>query len=148
MSKTKPTLRSAHPGFCVFCGFLLPLGDANCYDQTHITCKVCKSKAEIVNLRSVQTASGETVMHLIEDHQKILLEQTRRDYIQPTIADDASLNTADAKQRGVNVIEHECSKCGYDQAECTAKQMRSADEGQTIFYKCLKCGHTEKEADT
>lgn len=36
-------------------------------------------------------------------------------------------------------IDQECPKCGHKKMYYTAMQMRSADEGQTIIYKCVKC---------
>src|SRR6218665_4098314 len=33
-----------------------------------------------------------------------------------------------------------CANCGVTEARYFTKQLRSADEGQTIFYKCLTCG--------
>ena len=39
------------------------------------------------------------------------------------------------------MIKEECPKCGAPEMAYEAKQLRSVDEGQTIFYDCLKCGH-------
>ena len=41
--------------------------------------------------------------------------------------------------------EHVCPKCGYDLSTLKTMQLRGADEGQTCFYTCLKCGFTDKE---
>lgn len=38
-------------------------------------------------------------------------------------------------------IEMECPKCPSKKASCAQVQLRSADEGRTIFYTCLHCGH-------
>lgn len=35
-----------------------------------------------------------------------------------------------------------CKKCGYDMVTSTSKQTRSADEGKTAFYKCVRCNNT------
>jgi DNA-directed RNA polymerase I subunit RPA12 len=34
-----------------------------------------------------------------------------------------------------------CGKCGSDDARYYELQLRSADEGSTIFYTCQQCGH-------
>ncbi|EET00750.1 Transcription factor S-II/ DNA-directed RNA polymerase I 13.1 kDa polypeptide [Giardia duodenalis assemblage B] len=39
------------------------------------------------------------------------------------------------------IIDEECPKCHHGQAYYTSMQMRSADEGQTIFFECCNCGH-------
>ncbi len=36
----------------------------------------------------------------------------------------------------------ECPKCGHKEAAYWQLQTRSADEGMTTFYRCLKCKYT------
>ena len=43
------------------------------------------------------------------------------------------------------VVDAECPKCGNDKAEFWTRQMRAADEAETRFFKCTKCGHTWRE---
>ncbi|XP_066328443.1 uncharacterized protein [Miscanthus floridulus] len=38
-----------------------------------------------------------------------------------------------------------CKNCDHPEAEYYSLQMRSADEGETIFYTCTKCGLNFKE---
>lgn len=42
-------------------------------------------------------------------------------------------------------IERKCPKCGHDKMSYAALQLRSADEGQTVFFTCLKCKFKESE---
>lgn len=37
------------------------------------------------------------------------------------------------------IIERKCSKCGHELMSYATVQLRSADEGQTVFFTCLKC---------
>ncbi|KAJ1979547.1 DNA-directed RNA polymerase I core subunit rpa12 [Dimargaris xerosporica] len=37
-------------------------------------------------------------------------------------------------------IAQTCDKCGAMEMEYYTRQMRSADEGQTVFFNCRKCG--------
>ena len=35
--------------------------------------------------------------------------------------------------------EMECPKCRHNKVYYTSRQMRSADEGETVIYECVKC---------
>lgn len=37
------------------------------------------------------------------------------------------------------IVERLCSNCGNDKMSYATLQLRSADEGQTVFYTCTKC---------
>ncbi len=37
------------------------------------------------------------------------------------------------------IAEKTCKKCGFNQMAYATVQLRSADEGQTVFYTCMKC---------
>ena len=39
------------------------------------------------------------------------------------------------------VAKETCPKCGNPEMEYFTMQLRSADEGQTVFYECTQCGH-------
>ncbi|ORY38842.1 hypothetical protein BCR33DRAFT_758735 [Rhizoclosmatium globosum] len=41
-------------------------------------------------------------------------------------------------------IKEKCPKCDAPEMVFHTAQLRSADEGQTIFYSCVKCGFKEK----
>lgn len=43
------------------------------------------------------------------------------------------------------VIDRKCSKCGNGKMSYATLQLRSADEGQTVFYTCTKCNFKETE---
>ncbi|WP_456472695.1 transcription factor S [Methanocaldococcus sp.] len=44
-------------------------------------------------------------------------------------------------------IKIECPKCGHTEAYWWLQQTRCADEPETRFYKCKKCGYTWREYD-
>jgi DNA-directed RNA polymerase subunit M len=43
------------------------------------------------------------------------------------------------------IVKKICPKCGNYEAEAWQKQIRSADEPSTSFFKCAKCKHTWRE---
>jgi len=43
--------------------------------------------------------------------------------------------------KGRAIVEEECPVCHAPTMEFYTMQLRSADEGQTVFYQCLKCDH-------
>ncbi|XP_050309749.1 DNA-directed RNA polymerase I subunit RPA12 [Anthonomus grandis grandis] len=43
------------------------------------------------------------------------------------------------------VVERKCPKCGNEKMSYATLQLRSADEGQTVFYTCTKCKFKESE---
>lgn len=54
------------------------------------------------------------------------------------------LNTAKVTMNKENladgpIAERICKKCGHNEMSYAAMQLRSADEGQTVFYTCVKC---------
>lgn len=38
-------------------------------------------------------------------------------------------------------VKEPCPKCAHTEAKYATLQMRSSDEGQTVFYECTKCKH-------
>lgn len=43
------------------------------------------------------------------------------------------------------IVERKCVKCGNDKMSYATLQLRSADEGQTVFFTCTKCNFKESE---
>lgn len=64
---------------------------------------------------------------------------TKSEYIE-----EQQLKSAQSKSDGP-IVERRCPKCGNDTMSYASLQLRSADEGQTIFYTCTKCQFKETE---
>jgi len=109
--------------FCPACGTLLPSLPA----RGNVFCLACKHEIPIESFASVKT-SYEIVFN-------------KRD-------------SGDAKKRKKKggddevdgpVVERKCPKCGHERMSYAALQLRSADEGQTVFFTCLQCKFKESE---
>lgn len=42
------------------------------------------------------------------------------------------------------IVDRICKKCGHNQMSYAAMQLRSADEGQTVFFTCVKCKYVNR----
>ena len=105
--------------FCQTCGMLLRLEST----RSTITCQFCHTHTP--------------VQSLVESDPFITkLELKSKDWLRDTEA-------ADKAKRAT--IEHDCEKCGNNLMYFDSRQLRSVDEGQTVFYTCTKCGHTEAQ---
>ncbi|CAL4084268.1 unnamed protein product [Meganyctiphanes norvegica] len=122
MSFVSEVLFTTDPDFCPSCGAILSLpttGDI-------ITCKICTTHMSLKELENKETnySIEFTPLGAYQSSQK------KKD-------EEAELGQMDN--------ERECSKCGNIGMSYTTMQLRSADEGQTVFYICPKCKHREVE---
>lgn len=107
--------------FCARCGSVLPL--PSFLDTTSfVTCPICQLKVDAKYFNGIVSF---TRIHF---------------NVRDKLAKKNNQNEADGP-----VIERQCTKCGHDKQSFATLQTRSADEGQTIFYTCLKCGAKENE---
>lgn len=107
--------------FCTRCGSVLPL-PTFLVESQQIACPICNLTVKATVFNGVNTF---TRIHFNE-------------------RDSASRKRRQFNAEGP-IIERICAKCGHDKQYFATLQTRSADEGQTIFYTCLKCGAKENE---
>jgi len=105
--------------FCPSCGSLLPSLTA----KGDVTCVCCKY---VVPCR-------------------LFDEQVIRYTVHFNCQDNIVKKKKDDENADGPVIERKCPKCGHDKMSYAAIQLRSADEGQTVFFTCLKCKYKESE---
>ncbi|XP_054163996.1 DNA-directed RNA polymerase I subunit RPA12-like [Oppia nitens] len=116
-------MSSSQTEFCHICGTILPLPlSIDIKDQ--MTCLVCNHTVDVNQFNGITSTTRITfnTRHLIHK----------------------SSHTSQDKAEGP-VIERKCQKCGHEKQTFATLQTRSADEGQTVFYTCLKCGAQENE---
>ncbi|EEQ30736.1 DNA-directed RNA polymerase I subunit RPA12 [Microsporum canis CBS 113480] len=109
--------------FCVDCGNLLneSTGDAN----TILTCDICGTKN-----RALDCAS-----------RTIVSESKPNAFPSALRAKSSAVRALTEEDRPANaVIQQTCPDCGRTEMRYYTLQLRSADEGSTVFYTC-ECGH-------
>lgn len=70
------------------------------------------------------------------------MDDYRRRYRLQPLGDAGKKASSNAPAR--STVDEPCVKCGSRPLEFYTMQLRSADEGTTVFYECLNeaCGHT------
>lgn len=76
----------------------------------------------IVSVYGNSVSEYDIVLNSVEDRDNVVKTEHNKD-----ATDDGP------------IAERRCSACGHNQMSYAAMQLRSADEGQTVFYTCLKC---------
>jgi DNA-directed RNA polymerase I subunit RPA12 len=72
--------------------------------------------------------------------QTIISESKPNAFPSALRAKRSAVQTLTADDRKTDAItEHTCAKCGRKEMFFTTAQLRSADEGTTVFYSCV-CG--------
>lgn len=122
MSNQKKPPLTTEVGFCPHCGAILPLPVDSL--QTYIKC-ICEYKIPCSKFHNMVVSKAEIVFNKIKE-SKSKRKGTSEGMLGPT-------------------IERICAKCGHNEMTYKTQQMRSADEGMSIFYYCVKCGSLEKE---
>ncbi len=115
--------------FCGQCGSIL---DAPVAD--HVNCDVCgfRCKFDDINV-------GEVITHSAV--------RTKPAWIGDDVDGDEEGSTIDRKKTSTGkaskhvLIEEPCPKCAHPELYFYTMQLRSVDEGSTVFYECPKCSH-------
>jgi len=112
---------STEVDFCPSCGAILP----GLSETGDVTCVVCKFVVSSI-LFDARAVKYEIHFNSLESTAP-------------------KKKTDDDEEADGPVIERKCPKCGHERMSYAAIQLRSADEGQTVFFTCLKCKYKESE---
>ncbi|XP_059469934.1 DNA-directed RNA polymerase I subunit RPA12 [Neocloeon triangulifer] len=114
--------------FCASCGSIMPVLQPN----GGLTCYTCTKSYPVDELDANEV---HYVLHFNSvDADQLETEKKRK----------KKRKHAAAEAEGP-VVERKCPKCGNDVMSYATLQLRSADEGQTVFYTCTKCKYKETE---
>ncbi|KAF7686345.1 DNA-directed RNA polymerase I subunit RPA12 [Silurus meridionalis] len=107
--------------FCPECGNILPIPGI----QDFITCPRCAFNIPVRDL-SGHVIKSSVVFNSLEKSSSVVEREE------------------DGELKGP-VIDRRCSRCNKEGMVYHTRQMRSADEGQTVFFTCIHCRYQEKE---
>ena len=110
----------SEPGFCPHCGAILPLPNLS----DHYTSCRCGYQIKYSDWHDMVLTDAKIILNEFDEVKEV--KQRSNEDTGP-------------------VIERICGKCGHNQMSYKTQQLRSVDEGMSIFYCCLKCNFVEKE---
>jgi len=119
---TKKLFYVSDPNFCDGCGSMLP----PIPEKGDIKCLNCKKMIAVDELEAVETRYTIWFNNPSEDEFKRKKHKKISDEEGPT-------------------VDRQCTKCGFERMSYATAQLRSADEGQTVFFTCLSCNFKESE---
>ncbi|OJJ88153.1 DNA-directed RNA polymerase I core subunit RPA12 [Aspergillus glaucus CBS 516.65] len=111
--------------FCTDCGNLLQesTGDANAV----LLCEICGARNKDTTSKTIVSESKPS------DFPSAL--RAKRSAVQTLTAEDKKTEA---------LTQHTCARCGRKEMYFTTVQLRSADEGSTVFLTCV-CGYKETQ---
>ncbi|KAI9858307.1 MAG: DNA-directed RNA polymerase I core subunit rpa12 [Trichoglossum hirsutum] len=109
--------------FCTACGNLLD--NSSTGERATVACDVCGTGNK-------DTSSKTIVAKSKPDAFPSALQRKKHSNIQTLEAEDVQTEA---------LIRQTCSECGCEEMRYYVLQLRSADEGSTVFFTCPRCNH-------
>eukprot|EP01028_Stygiella_incarcerata_P013291 TRINITY_DN81818_c0_g1_i1.p1 TRINITY_DN81818_c0_g1~~TRINITY_DN81818_c0_g1_i1.p1 ORF type:complete len:143 (-),score=25.33 TRINITY_DN81818_c0_g1_i1:149-577(-) len=127
---TAPYLRNRSLIFCQECHSALDFSQGS---GSSVECHVCGTRVSVdVFLRKTQHTS-------VFPSRPLDLVEKGRSATRLTGSIGKEAEEDDPMQ--LAIVNEMCPKCHHNQLSFYTLQLRSADEGQTVFYTCLRCKH-------
>lgn len=109
--------------FCTSCGNLLD----SISHQQNLTCAVCHTQYDANQFSKLKVVTH-TAEHAFPSSLKAKKSLVKTSLGRGEVEDGAT-------------IKEKCPQCGHDEMQYHTLQLRSADEGATVFYTCTKCSY-------
>lgn len=127
--------------FCPECHNLLDLPG----DEEFVLCVVCGARQSAKRTCKLYVALISNFLFLVFE-DKPFVTHSRKDVFGGVEEDEhkKSHKKHSHQHHGGNhgaTIKERCPKCGNPEMTFQTMQLRSADEGQTVFYTCPKCSY-------
>ena len=116
--------------FCQKCGCLLPPPS---FTSKWITCSICTHR-----VAASQALDKSSVSKVEFDSKKEAMSLS-------DMAPFLDKLGGERQQKSMATISVDCPNCAAQVVNYYTKQLRGADEGQTIFYECPDCDHKWNE---
>ncbi|CAL8087184.1 unnamed protein product [Orchesella dallaii] len=128
MVSVEEVFSTTGPEFCSCCGSILPVVTGTMLDNE---CYVCQTPTEAKELQEIS--------YVIHFNDPDVYSKERG---------SSGLHKGKGKQEMEAegpLVDRDCKECGHKQMSYATLQLRSVDEGQTVFYTCPKCKFKESE---
>ncbi|CAG89772.1 DEHA2F23540p [Debaryomyces hansenii CBS767] len=109
--------------FCTDCGNLLDTVGS----KSTLNCKLCHKSyptSNFANLKVITQSSEDAFPSALKMKRSVVKTSLKNDEL----------------EEGATIKE-KCPKCGTEEMQYHVLQLRSADEGATVFYTCTGCGY-------
>jgi DNA-directed RNA polymerase subunit M/transcription elongation factor TFIIS len=134
--------------FCPDCSSMLnlpnSLNNVECPDCNYIAKRTYSSFARwaLHNLSLIDELTSTPSLFMLLF--RVVSDRNVADQVQSKVfeaPEDKQTQMINPTMRRATVAEP-CPNCSYHELRFYTMQMRSVDEGQTVFYECEKCGHS------
>jgi DNA-directed RNA polymerase I subunit RPA12 len=127
--------------FCTDCGNLL---EQNVGKKTLIQCDICGTQNKGAQKARSAYLKPELKLLCTDTSSKVVITTSKPNAFPSTLRTRLKTDLQEVAEGGVQTdvgTKETCGKCGSDDARYYELQLRSADEGSTIFYTCQQCGN-------
>ncbi|KAG2226064.1 hypothetical protein INT45_011681, partial [Circinella minor] len=124
--------------FCPECGNLLDMPGA---DDDILLCNQCSHAFQTTGMCHFAPSTHIHLHQQSYEQTKVVTTSSAHAFQSPLKAKRHLVQQSKGAKQAEATIKEKCPNCGNDEMAYHTMQLRSADEGQTVFYNCKKCGY-------